>query len=62
MYLFSSEELKAKAPLAEPYMLDDVILLNYKPQRRETGTQLKQATESTREDKTMNGKKSERLL
>ena len=60
--MFSSEELKAKAPLAEPYMLDDVILLNYRPKRRETGTQLKQATKSTREDKTMNGKKSERLL
>ena len=25
MYLFSGEELKAKAPPAEPYMLGDVI-------------------------------------
>ena len=56
MYLFSGEELKAKAPPAEPCIF----------RWRDTGTQLKQqVTESTREGKnstSVYGKKSERLL
>jgi len=38
MYLFSSEEPKAKALLGEPYILGDVIFLAYKIGRLKTWT------------------------
>jgi len=38
MYMFSSEELKAKAPLGEPYILGDVIFLACKTGRLKTWT------------------------
>ena len=62
--MFSDEELKAKAPPVELCMIGDVIFLflSYRPWKRETETQLKQAIESIKEDKTVNGNKSERLL
>ena len=55
--MFSGEELKAKAPPVELSMIGGVIFFqSYRPQRRETGTQLKlQTTESTREGKMVNG-------
>ena len=63
MYLFSGEELKAKAPPAEPCMSGDDIFLSYRPGERETGTRLKkQMTEPTREGKTVNGSVGRRVI